>query len=487
MAGLSDATAGSGRKLTPEQLREILAMRQSQQSVSNGGDTGYTQWSDPSKTYDPATDTHGYTLYRQHGWNQEGSGDAMTPRRDVSKDQEYIMQVRPGTDGKLGDKWDLEGNYIGTYEAQDGGGKQFNQAAVMFGGALGGMYAQGMQGTNAGGASTSGAWNGVDFSGTAASGANTSAGTSVLDSFATGGGFAAGEGATLTGSSALTSGAGNTVLGTTIADAGLMTTAGGSAAGGLTLADAGTAVSGANQVSNAANNGNQRTNLPANGWDTLARIGTGAVVSAVAADAASDPVDTGKFDQLFNAMLTEQTRNSARSEDMWQNYLTTFRPLEQKLATAAAGYDTPERRERAAQEASGLVASSYDEQRTQAEREMVRAGMDPSTIQALGGSSRLMQAKDEAGAANKARTDTEATGLNLLSSVANFGRGNANIGLQASNAATSNTSGANSAATTGANAQNNNTNQRNSIFGDVLGAGLQAWGMGLFDAKPAGN
>lgn len=147
---LTGSGTGGPGKLTPAQLQEALGLRATQQAISNDYDTGFTQWSDPSKTYDPTTDTHGFTLYRQHGWQQQGSGDAMTPRRDTALDQEYIQRVRAGTDGRLGDKWDLNGNYIGTYEAQDGGGRQFNQAALMFGGALGGMYAQGLQGANAG-------------------------------------------------------------------------------------------------------------------------------------------------------------------------------------------------------------------------------------------------------------------------------------------------------------------------------------------------
>lgn len=224
-----------------------------------------------------------------------------------------------------------------------------------------------------------------------------------------------------------------------------------------------------------------------NGFNNLAKIvGTGLATQMVSKSLAN-PVDTGRFNQLFDAMLTEQSRNSVRSEDMWQNYLTTFRPIEQRLAATAAGYDTPERRERAATDAVSAVSSSYDEQRTQAEREMTRMGLDPTTIQVLGASSRLTQAKDEAGAANKARSDVETTGLNLLSGVANLGRGNLSTGLQASSVANASAAGANSAATSDANVQNANTNQRNSIFGDILGAGLQAWGMGLFDAKPAGT
>ena len=151
--------AGRPQNLSRDVLQQVLSMRDTQEAVSNDYDIGYTQWSDPSKTYDAATNTHGYSLYRKHGWNQEGSGDAMTPRRDMSKDQEYITQIRPDTDGKLGDAWDLEGNYLGTYEAQDGGGKQFNQAALMFASTLGGnLY---MQNAAGGGGSLSAVGNSV--------------------------------------------------------------------------------------------------------------------------------------------------------------------------------------------------------------------------------------------------------------------------------------------------------------------------------------
>lgn len=67
--------------------------------------------------------------------------EAQDPRWNPALDQQWLSKVRADTGGKLGDRWDLDGNYLGTYDAQDGGGRQFNTAALMFGGTLGGNLA----------------------------------------------------------------------------------------------------------------------------------------------------------------------------------------------------------------------------------------------------------------------------------------------------------------------------------------------------------
>jgi hypothetical protein len=433
MAGLSDATQQRVANLTPEQLQRLLALVQGSAGTSNNS-TDFGQWTGSG-------DLAGFTVDRRRdviGSSPSGPDQFGAPRTRI-----YGNASGGAWDVQSTDVWDDQGNYIGpsSGDSTNLGLAKFIAASV------GGYYAAGAaNGLEAAAPEALGEAGGYGFT-------STETGLTQLGDAGLTNASAAGGGST--------TGAWN-----------------GTDFGGSATSNGSTAASG----SGAAKTG---AGLAAtNGWESLARIGAGAVVSGVTAETMSDPVDTSRFDQLFDAMITEQTRNSNRSEDMWQNYLATFRPLEQKLATAAANYDTPERRDRAATEAVGLVSSSYDQQRQEAERDMVRAGLDPSTIQALGASSRLTQAKDEAGAANKARRDTEATGLNLVNSVANFGRGNANLGLQAANTATANTSVANSAATTGANAQNQNTQYQNSIFGSVLGTLTNVYGMGLFDAKP---
>jgi hypothetical protein len=483
-AGLSDATA-QGRKLTPEQLRQILALRQSQQAVSNNPlQGGYTQWSDPSQTYDKATDTHGFSLHRQYGVKREGVGDASSEVADPTQDRETIRQLRAGTDGKLGDMWDTDGNYLGTYEAQDGGGKQFNQAALMFGAALGGNLAM-ANGAGAGGGGLSAA---------GGAGGNAAGGMSAVDSLAAGGGFATGEGATMVGGSALTSGAGNTVLGTTLADAGLMEAAA-YGTGGLGAFDAAAATSGVTQAAQTAAEKlaaeEAAKKALGNGLDAktlidAAKVGTAVAGVVTAADAADTKTDDAKFNQMFDAMFADYQKMSARGDDMWQQYLTTFRPLEQQFAASAAGFDTPTRRETAANDATGQVASEYDQQRQTAQRNMLSAGVDPSTMYALDQSSRIVQAKDQAAAANKARSDTELQGLSLVKSAADFGRGISTgatqlqqVGQTGANAATNNATGL-------ANVQTQNTNSRNALYGDLFGAAGQLLGQWSANQKTGG-
>ena len=114
---------------------------------------------------------------------------------------------------------------------------------------------------------------------------------------------------------------------------------------------------------------------------------------------------------------------NTQAQELDQYNKTTFRPIEQRMAADAVDYNTAERRETAANAATGQVASSYDIQRQQAQRDMERAGVDPSTIYALGVSSRLDEAKAQAGAANTARTGVEQQGWSRMADVANMGRG----------------------------------------------------------------
>lgn len=219
--------------------------------------------------------------------------------------------------------------------------------------------------------------------------------------------------------------------------------------------------------------------------------------------------------EMLASTLSDQQTTRDRADAQWQSYNDTWKPLEDAYAKKAAEFDTPERRNAAAEAAASEVGSQFDTMRTSAERDMAAAGLDPSAIQTLGAASRINEATAKAGAANKARTDTEMAGLGLLESGARFGRNMPSTGLAASQLATSQGGAAQSqyqgltsatnapGAAAGSlysgaiqgnqsagnlytqqfNAQNSAMNSQNSLFGDVLGAGLKAYGMGMFGSS----
>lgn len=257
----------------------------------------------------------------------------------------------------------------------------------------------------------------------------------------------------------------------------------GAITGAATAAGTGGALSGLTSAATTAAGGIK------DGWDLLSNVATGpigklvggAVVSGLAADALTPSVDMSRFNQLFDGMLAEQQKTSQRGDDLWASYQSTWKPVQEAYAKQAMDYNTPWRREQAAQNASNTVASQYDTMRTSAERDMISAGLDPTTIKTLGASSLMQEATASAGAQNNARADIENRGMQYLGQAAQFGQQVPGMALNASGLATNQGTSALNAANAGQNQQNQQTNTRNGMFGDIFGAGLQAAGMGLFN------
>ena len=461
MPGLSDVTAGEG-PVPPETLKKLLAAYQANPSlrVANGqGESGTTYAGDPGATVD------GYSI----------SLDPNTGKPIISKG---LSHKTWGQD--KGAVFNLDG----TFNGYSTGDSEALSAGKFVAGAVGGYYGAGALNAATGAGAATGAAAG------GASGATTG-GLSAVDSLLAGGGLGA-ETGTLVGGSALTSG-GTATLGTTLADAGIMSAAGG---GGLGIVDAGlgaasNGLSTVKDVVDTAKTANDVKNTvdpsKATGWEQLAKVGTGLVASTLAGDALSDPVDTSRYDQLFANLLDEQTLASQRGKDLWADYTNIFKPAQQKLVDAAMGYDTAGRREQAAQHASGLVAAEYDQQRNAAQREMQMAGVDPSTIAALGTSSRILQAKDAAGAQNQARDNVEKTGLSLLSGVVGQGNTVQNQATQQSQIAAGTTQAAGGLLNAQANQQNNNTANRNAVIGDLFKTGGYIYGLSDAQTKKTGT
>lgn len=452
MAINTNQTFKPGQKLTPEQIKQMMALAQNpQRSGSMDGKFGAQIVFDPRQV--------------QRGTSVGADAETMA---DPSGAGRYLIS-QPRNVSSMGasdvtDVWDQDGNYLGTST----GGTDLRGLATLAATAVGGAYASG---------AFSGAEAGLSGAGGAAGTAGTAGMSAAEQALLAGGGYA-GDLATLTGSSALTSGAGASAFGTTIADAGLMSTVAGgldvaaTAGGASTVVDA---VKTANDVKTAIDT--VKTASDVKNVVDLVKAGTGLVGAVVAGDALSDPVDTSKWDQLFANMLSEQSLASQRGRDLWADYTTTFKPAQQKFVDTAMNFDTAPRRESAAQDASGRVASAYDEQRMSAQREMERAGVDPSTIYALGVSSRLNQAKDEAAAENNARTDVEKTGLNLLKGVVDQGNQVVNQSTQQSNIVTGTTQAASNLLTQQGNIQNQNTQNRNGMISQLLGTGAYLYGL----------
>lgn len=221
------------------------------------------------------------------------------------------------------------------------------------------------------------------------------------------------------------------------------------------------------------------------------------------------------YEQQIKLSQEAQAKNTARSDAQWQQYTDTFKPLEEKMAATVAGYDTQERRDKASADAMAGVTGTFDQARQGLTESLNQQGIGGSSGKglALRNAMAIEEAKAKAGAGASAIRGVESTGLSLLGSATNFGRGLTNTGLQTGQAAQSNGNNATGQVSglsgmtgagfgaamqgygTGINgltadyqARAAATNQQNGIFGDLLGAGASMAGMFMStkEAKDSG-
>lgn len=162
-----------------------------------------------------------------------------------------------------------------------------------------------------------------------------------------------------------------------------------------------------------------------------------------------------KLDKLTNEVTTQQLddmrKASARSDDQWERYNTLFKPIEDRMVSDAANYDSPEAQAKAAAEAKADVMSNASQAQQQNQRQMASMGIDPRSGRFAGvdRGNDLSTALASAGAQNSAREGVKATGMALREGVANFGRGatstaaqQVGLGITAGNSASGNQLGA---------------------------------------------
>lgn len=170
---------------------------------------------------------------------------------------------------------------------------------------------------------------------------------------------------------------------------------------------------------------------------------------------AESTVRQDKVDALTKEVTTQQLddmrKASSRSDDQWSRYNNLFKPIEDRMVSDAANYDTPEAQAKAAAEAKADVMSNASQAQQQNQRQMASMGIDPRSGRFAGvdRGNDLSTALAAAGAQNGAREQVKATGMALREGVANFGKGatstaaqQVGLGLQAGNSASGNQLGA---------------------------------------------
>ena len=225
--------------------------------------------------------------------------------------------------------------------------------------------------------------------------------------------------------------------------------------------------------------------------------------------------------ELIKGQLTDQGLSRERSTAQWNDYTNVWRPTELAFNKQSMDFANPARYQQEADRAGVDAATQFDRAKQQQVRQLQMAGASPEKIAALTAAGDILAAKGTAGARSQAYRDSEMKGLNVLQGAASFGRNMPSTGIQtaalagqqgqqgmagvqglssmtatpatiASNLMGQSLNANNTATQSLLQAQNlglQAANNRNAIFGDILGAGLGAIGMNggfssLFGGKP---
>lgn len=190
---------------------------------------------------------------------------------------------------------------------------------------------------------------------------------------------------------------------------------------------------------------------------------------------------TEKANKVSDAQLAAMEKQTALTDDYAKYNRETFRPLEQGIVADANAYSTPERTAANVARAEADVQSGFDSAQGQSQRSLSRMGVNPSSGKSLALSNQLNIGKAAAlaGAANKARLDTETIGRAMKMDAASLGRNlpatqatSAGLAVNQGNAAVSNgmqsgninAQGAN-IMTTGFNGASNTMGSAGSLYG----------------------
>lgn len=149
--------------------------------------------------------------------------------------------------------------------------------------------------------------------------------------------------------------------------------------------------------------------------------------------AVQDPL----VEKIVNQQIASGDQNAQRATEQWNLYKSLYQPVEAKNVQDAMNFDSPERQARMAAEAGADVTRSYGAAADQNTRALAAMGVNPNSgrFAGLANENAIAQARDTAGAMNKARRDTELQGIALRTGVAQLGRNLPSTGIAADSTA----------------------------------------------------
>lgn len=126
----------------------------------------------------------------------------------------------------------------------------------------------------------------------------------------------------------------------------------------------------------------------------------------------------------------QQGKDIKRSDQQWQSYLDTWKPVEDKLAETTLDMANPQRYEAAGAKAAADTMTQFDRARDDTAESLAMAGASPEKIATLEAAGRLAEAKAVGGARAQGRTDAESRAIAYLDNAARFGRNMPSTGIQ---------------------------------------------------------
>jgi hypothetical protein len=136
-------------------------------------------------------------------------------------------------------------------------------------------------------------------------------------------------------------------------------------------------------------------------------------------------------ERIANDALARAAKQDQLADEQKAYYDSTFKPIEQKVAADAVGYDSAENVNRRSGIAAANVNQQFSNARGQSARLAGRYGLGSTAFSGPAGAAERAQALGTAGASTGAAFDTMDKGIQLRAGAANFGRNMTNTALSA--------------------------------------------------------